>query len=150
LIYQVLYKYMTKLSTKLRFFLNLTRVQSITTRRFDAGLGGLGLSEFMILFHLSLAEDEKMRRIDLAEALGLTASGITRLLLPMEKIGLVKKEVNERDARVSFVQLAPGGKRQLGESLERAELLAEDLVPDGKAKQLTEFIEVLKELGGLK
>jgi len=52
-----------------------------------------------------------MRRSDLAELVGLSPSGITRLINPMEKIGLVKKEENFRDARVSLVTLSAAGKK---------------------------------------
>lgn len=78
------------------------------SRRFDAGLGGISLNECIILSSLLQAPENKMRRIDLAEKIGFTPSGITRLLLPMEKIGLVFREKNEHDARVSYVILAPG------------------------------------------
>ena len=47
-----------------------------------------------------------MRRIDLAERIGLSASGVTRLVNPMEKNHLVEKEINPRDARVSLVHLS--------------------------------------------
>ncbi|MEI7621517.1 MAG: MarR family winged helix-turn-helix transcriptional regulator, partial [Candidatus Moraniibacteriota bacterium] len=113
---------------------------------FDAGLGGLGLSEFIILQHLSLASGEKMRRIDLACKIGLTASGITRLLLPMEKIGLVKSGESENDARARFVMIAAGGKRKLEEATERMELLLKELLPTEKKAQVQQFAEFLSRL----
>jgi len=88
-----------------------------------------------------------MRRIDLAEKIGLTASGITRLLLPMEKIGLIKKEANEQDARVSYVVLASGGQTKLNEGLERLEIFSEDLIPKTKYKKIEEATKLLTELG---
>lgn len=129
-----------------KFLFDLGKTQSILTRRFDSGLNGLGFSEFMILYSLSLVEDQKMRRIDLADKVGLTASGVTRLLAPMEKIGLVKREANTEDARVSYVMLAKGGKQKLSESLERAELLAEEIIPSGNTKKIKEFSELLNEM----
>ena len=128
------------------FFLNLAKLQTQLSRRLDSKLGGLGLNEFIILHHLSEAEEEKMRRIDLAEALGFTASGITRLLLPMEKVGLIKKEVNHQDARSSFVALSAGGKRKLTEAMERLEIFAEDILPAEKNKKIEELSELLAEL----
>lgn len=136
------------ISSSLQFFLNLAKLQAIMNRRFDSALGGLGLNEFIILFALAVAPDAKMRRIDLAEKIGLTASGVTRILLPMEKIGLVAKEVNEHDARVSLVLLAPGGKRKLEEALERAELLSQELLPEARAAQTSVLAEVLDKFGG--
>jgi DNA-binding MarR family transcriptional regulator len=135
------------LNKSLSFFIHVAKIQAIVNRKFDSGLGGLGWTEFLILHHLNQAEGQKLRRIDLAEKIGLTASGITRLLLPMEKIGLVQKEVNERDARVSLVMLASGGKRQYEESLERAGLLAEELVPEVLSKQIGDATVILCELG---
>ncbi len=138
---------MADISVSLRFFLNLAKAKTVMTRRFDNGLGGLGLSDFMILYHLGQSPEEKMRRVDLADHIGLTASGITRLLAPMEKIGLVKREQSEQDARVSYVLLAPGGKRLLTEALERAEILAQDILPPARAKKAEELSAILIELG---
>src|SRR5690625_309221 len=106
---------MQQISTTLKFFLNLTMTQSAVAKRFDARLSlhSISLSDFMILLHLSRAPEQKLRRVDLAEMVGLSASAVTRKLAPLEKIGMVKREDNERDARVSFVKLAKGGKRTL-------------------------------------
>lgn len=140
----------TLISQKLNFFLLLAKTQSMLTRRFDGDLGGLGFNEFMILFYLSQAKEEKMRRIDLAGKIGLTASGITRLLIPMEKIGWVKREPYAEDARVSFVSIAKGGKNKLtSESLEDAENLANDLLPSTtKIKDLELFSQLLSGMNG--
>ena len=57
MISQVFCKSMSKITTSVKFFLELARTQAIMARRFDCGLGGLGLTEFMILYQLSLAKD---------------------------------------------------------------------------------------------
>lgn len=137
---------MAKINQSLKFFLNLAKIQAIMTRRFDSGLGGLGFSEFVILYHLSEAEGEKMRRVDLAEKVGLTASGVTRLLLPMEKVGYVKRELIETDGRVSCVVLAPGGKQKMLESIERAELFVDELVVSAKLENFDSLDKGLRDL----
>lgn len=139
---------MSPLSSSLKFFLNMAKVQAVMSRRFDSALNGISLNEFVILLHLDQAPGQKLRRVDLAEKIGLTASGVTRLLLPMEKIGLIQKEVNERDARVSFVLLAPGGKTKLEEGIERANLLSQELLPAEKTDNLEIFSSLLITLGG--
>ncbi|MDZ7871614.1 MAG: MarR family transcriptional regulator [Rheinheimera sp.] len=55
---------------------------------------------------IELGTLQTRRRSDLVELVGLSPSGITRLLLPLEKIGRVEKERNPRDARVSLVILS--------------------------------------------
>lgn len=137
---------MSHLHPSVQCFVDLARIQAIMNRRFDSGLGGLGWNEFIILFHLSAAPGTSLRRIDLAEKIGLTASGVTRLLLPMEKIGLVKKQVNKDDARSSLVLLAPGGKRKLEEALERAELLVGDVIPDHLRSELKTLTHAVAQL----
>lgn len=138
---------MKKVNQSVRFVLELTRTQAVLARRFDSGLGGLGLSEFMVLYHLNAAADEQMRRIDLAERIGLTASGVTRLLLPMEKIGLVKSGESEGDARERYVMIASGGRRKLNEAIERMELSLKELIPVEKRDNLKELTEFITELG---
>jgi DNA-binding MarR family transcriptional regulator len=135
-----------KTSKQLEFFLNLTEAQAVIARAFDRSLGGLGFNYFVILYHLSQAADERMRRIDLAEKVALTASGITRILLPMEKIGLVKRESSDTDARVSYVKIASGGKRLLSEAMEGAELLAQELLPETKLGKQNDISEIFSML----
>ena len=87
------------------------------TRKIDLALGaihGIGFNEYVVLSHLIAAPNKTLRRIDLAESIGRTASGVTRMLLPMEKIGLVRKESNPRDARVSLVQITASGEEIYG------------------------------------
>jgi DNA-binding MarR family transcriptional regulator len=138
---------MIKINSSLNFLLNLAKFQTVVSRRFDGRLGGgIGFNDFMILFYLSQAEDEKMRRIDLADKIGLTASGVTRLLAPMEKIGLIQREANTQDARVSYVMLAPGGKNLLVDRIEKAEMLTEEIIPETKIKKVEQLSDLIIEL----
>ena len=137
---------MTNISFAVQFFLHMAKVQSMMNRRFDAKIRGMGFSDFTILYHLSQERDEKLRRIDLAEKVGLTASGITRLLAPMEKIGLIKRESDGRDARVSYVVLTKSGKRMLEETVDDAELIAEAHLPITDRGSLKLLSSVLSEM----
>ena len=141
---------MSNISVPLKFFLNLTTIQALNAKRFDARLSahGISLNEFMILFHLGEAPDEKMRRVDLAEKIGLTASGITRMLTPLEKLGMVKREANSRDARVSYVKLSNAGKRILTEAIATAEVTAEQILMPVRSKRLDDMGKMLQEMGG--
>ncbi len=139
---------MSPIKPSLQCLLDLSRAESVMSRRFDSRLGGgIGFSDFMILYYLSQAEDGKLRRVDLADKIGLTASGVTRLLAPMEKIGLIARETDSRDARVSYVSMAPGGRRLLLEKIEKAELLSEEVIPESKHSMVLQLSELLKEIG---
>lgn len=139
---------MNTASPSLNLFLQLAKVQSALSRRFETGLRGLGYSEFMILYYLSQAHEGKLKRIDLANKLGLTASGITRLLLPMEKTGVIKRESHAQDARISYVMLEPIGKSVLSESLEGAEYITEEIIPASKMADVESLSKFLTDISG--
>ncbi|WP_236974017.1 MarR family winged helix-turn-helix transcriptional regulator [Membranihabitans maritimus] len=140
---------MQSLSSTLQFFLNLSMTQAVIARKFDATLSvhGISFSDFMILFHLYRSPGQKLRRIDLSEKVGLSASAVTRKLLPMEKIGLVQRESHARDARVSFVKLTSAGINSLENANESANQVALELYY-GDEKRLETITDVLIELGG--
>ena len=56
---------MDDISDQLKFFVNLSQVQAIIVRALDRSMeGGLGFSDFIILYHLSQAPGSRMRRTD--------------------------------------------------------------------------------------
>lgn len=86
------------------------------TRSFNADLqasSGMTVTDFEALRRLAAAEDGRMRRVDLTVAVGLTASGITRLLDGLEKAGLVRKEHCTSDARVTYAAITDEGRTAL-------------------------------------
>ncbi|HLT64546.1 MAG TPA: MarR family transcriptional regulator [Pseudohongiella sp.] len=107
-----------ELSTQAELMLDLINLHTRIQKRLlgPLSLHGISLTEFLVLRQLALAPEKKMRRIDLAQQVGLSASGVTRLLDPMQKIGLVNKEETERDARVSLVTLTKTGERILNDA----------------------------------
>ena len=53
---------------------------------------------------------------DAARSIGLTPSGVTRALRPLEKIGLVSTVKNQRDARLAMAKLTPAGQALVKEA----------------------------------
>jgi DNA-binding MarR family transcriptional regulator len=95
------------------------RSHSAITRELSAQLQrehGLTLNDYEVLLHLSHAEGGMMRRVDLAQQVLLTASGITRLLEGLERAGHVCKETCASDARVSYAKLTDDGAQKLREA----------------------------------
>lgn len=140
---------MSVVNPALKILMNLAKAQAVISRRFDRlNVHGIGFNDLMILYVLQQSTDGKMRRIDLADQIGLTASGITRMLLPMEKIGLVTREANERDARVSYVVLTSAGKQLFEDAEKTASTLANEIVPALKPKDINLLTDLLSSLGG--
>jgi DNA-binding MarR family transcriptional regulator len=104
---------------QLESWISYLRSHSAITRELSAQLQrehGLTLNDYEVLLVLSHAEGGMMRRVDLAETILLTASGITRLLEGLERAGYVCKETCASDARVSYAKLTDGGRQKLSEA----------------------------------
>ncbi len=122
------------------------------TRAFNADLqaaGAITVTDFEALRRLAAAEGGRMRRVDLAPAVGLTASGVTRLLDGLEKAGLVRKEQCTSDLRVTYAAITDAGRAHLrcaAEShLERlAAIFAERFTPE----EVDRLAELLGRLPG--
>lgn len=107
---------LTTQATPEQAFAGLLRAHAGTTRRFNTQLvneHGLTLSDYEVLLRLARAPDRRLRRVDLAEQVLLTPSGITRLLAGLEQQGFVERVACESDARVSYAQLTPDGLAKL-------------------------------------
>jgi DNA-binding MarR family transcriptional regulator len=94
----------------------LLRGHAGVARRLSAQLQaehGLTINDYEALLLLSRAENRAMRRVDLASALVLTASGVTRLLDGLEAGGLVERGACPSDARVTYAVLTDAGAEKL-------------------------------------
>ena len=106
---------------ELTAWVGLLRAHASTTRRFNAELvteHGLTLNDYEVLLHLSRADGRRLRRVDLAERILLTPSGITRLLEGLERAGYVERASCDSDARVTYAQLTDAGDDKLREAAE--------------------------------
>ena len=96
----------------LQEFLGIRRAVAIWESRIDAQLGalhGLSVSDFAALYHLAEAPGGRLRRVDLARRLALTPSGVTRLLGPLERRGIVDRKADGHDARATYAVLTRSG-----------------------------------------
>jgi DNA-binding MarR family transcriptional regulator len=97
-------------------FVRLLRGHAAVTRAMNAQLvahHGLTINQYEALLHLARAEDRRMRRVDLAERLILTASGVTRLLDGLEQAGYVDRDTCASDRRVTYAVLTDRGLEKL-------------------------------------
>lgn len=123
---------------------------SALERRLDralSGTRGISFSEYRLLNALASAGANGLPRIDLANAVGLTASAVTRALKPLEKIGCVATQRNERDARQSLAIITPAG----GELLNDAQGVLRDIfnglpLNDCNEQEIAEFQNRLNDL----
>jgi DNA-binding MarR family transcriptional regulator len=118
--------------------LKLLRAHAFLESRFAAELGGvhgLSLNELLLLMHLEHAAGGRLRRVDLAERLHLSQSSITRMVAPMEKIGLVARDTDARDARVGYVLLTATGRRRVREAAKTLSRMSAEVFADRWSEQ---------------
>ena len=103
-------------SSTLAAWSRLLRTHAAVTRELSAKLvtdHGLTVNDYEALLHISQTDDGVMRRVDLAERLMLTPSGVTRLLDGLERDGWVSKGSCASDARVTYAVLTEEGRERL-------------------------------------
>src|SRR5690606_27475761 len=95
---------------------------------------GISLTWFDVLHQLSRAPDQRLRMQELADALLLSKSGLTRLIDRIEGEGLVARTAVPGDRRSLYVTLTP-----TGESLvEKARPVVRDSVEAHFGEKLSE------------
>lgn len=81
-----------------------------------AAVHGLSVNEFFLLLHLERATNQRLPRVELARRMHVSGSTVTRMVAPMEKTGLVTRQVDARDARFAFVAITGAGLTKLDEA----------------------------------
>lgn len=136
----------------MKAWVGLLRSHAAVTRELNAELQrdhGLTINDFEVLLHLSRA-DGGMRRVDLAESILLTPSGVTRLLNGLEAAGWVQKGVCSTDARVSYAILTDAGREKLRDASRSHVLEIRDLFESHLTEEeLTRLAELLSRLPGV-
>jgi DNA-binding MarR family transcriptional regulator len=140
----------TQASASLDAWARLLHAYATTTRVLSGSLlaeHGLTLKDYEALLRLSRAEEGRMRRVDLADELLLTASGVTRLLDGLEAAGYVERAACSVDRRVVYAVLTDAGREKLEAAsdshLAEIQALFEERFSREELEQLAELLERL-------
>ena len=128
--------------SEVRTWIRFLATHAAITRELEARLMGaheLTLSDYDVLVQLARAPEHKLRNIELAKAVVLTRSGVTRLVDGLEKDGLVRRASCPSDKRGTLVEITELGLGRLREAaathLEGVrELFLEQLGEEGRAQ----------------
>lgn len=126
-------------------FLGIRRAVALWEARANVELGavhGLGLSDFAALHAIASAPGEKLRRVDLAQKLALTPSGVTRLLGPLERRGIVTREESGHDARATFAVLTKSGRALVKDATATMSSVAEAILKSLDKSDRTAFAKL--------
>jgi DNA-binding MarR family transcriptional regulator len=143
----------SKTSAAIDAFVRLVRAHAAVTRQLSAQLSadhGLNISAYEALLRLARAPDSRLRRVDLANGLLLSAGGVTRLLDGLERDGFVARNECASDRRVSYAVLTPAGRAKLREaSKSHVRQIRELLGGPYDEDELDQLVALLNRLPGV-
>jgi DNA-binding MarR family transcriptional regulator len=105
--------------TELRAWRGLVRAHRCLVKRLDAQLEAqhnLPLTSYEVLLRLSESEAGKLRMHDIATAVSLSRSGLTRLIDRLERDGFVDRCSCENDARGAYAVITPTGQAKAAQA----------------------------------
>ena len=142
-------------SVALEAWARLLRGHAATVRTLNAQLvreHGLTINDYEALLVLAHAADGHVRRVDLAQSLQLTASGVTRLLDGLEAAGLVARAMCSADGRVTYAVLTAAGRAKLEQAsrshVAAVEKLFGERYSDAELETLAELLARLPGTSG--
>jgi DNA-binding MarR family transcriptional regulator len=142
-------------TTAVQAFIRLLLGHAAATRVLSADLvreHGLTINDYEALLRLSRAEERRLKRVELAESLLLTPSGVTRLLDGLERAGYVEKGSCDSDARVTYAVLTDAGLDKLREAstshVAQIRTFFEQRFDDGELATLADLLGRLPETAG--
>ena len=103
-------------STEEALWRAIMRIVKVLPRVLDSDLihgVGLSASDYTTIMHLSEAPNRELRMSDLANATGLSASRMTRLVDDLQSRSFVTKVASSTDARGNVARLTPRGMAKL-------------------------------------
>jgi MarR family transcriptional regulator, organic hydroperoxide resistance regulator len=107
--------------------LRVSQAHAALQLRLDDELGthhGFSWADFRLLDALARSEGDRLPLARLVDAMGLQASGVMRLLIPLEKTGQVQRE---SAGGQRWVVLRPAGRKQWHEAAETAQAACAEL-----------------------
>ena len=99
----------------------------------DSGLSrilGISFAEYRLLRAIAESPQGRGSRVDLADRVGLSASGVTRALRPLEKLGFVETQRAERDARLALAMLTAHGEELVRDASSVVDDVADSIAND--------------------
>lgn len=128
------------MTKKLELLMQVSKINSIISRKLITH--GLSFSDFIILYLINSSKEKKLKRIEISELMGLSASGVTRMILPLEKLHILEKIDDSSDARAKYAKLTKAGEQLYKEAGVWMNLKIEDLLPDVNKNEIDKILKI--------
>lgn len=132
---------------RLAVWRSFLRTHTHLLRKLGQGLhaqGKIAIGSYDVLVQLAEAPQNRLRMSELAEAVLLSRSGLTRLVDRLQKDGLVQRQPDPDDARGMYTVLTPTGREALrdasGVHLAQVSELVLDRLSEEELRQLQQLM----------
>ncbi|MDC8773544.1 MarR family winged helix-turn-helix transcriptional regulator [Roseateles albus] len=103
-------------TTAIEHCLQITQAHACIQLNLDEALGwahGMAYQDFVLLTHIAQSPQQRLTAADLMRPMGLPLSALVRLVLPLEKTGLLHRDpIPDADGK-RYVTLRPAGQTHL-------------------------------------
>lgn len=107
---------------------------------------GLGLSEYRALSQLAVAEDGELRIQELAKAIGLNQSSVSRLVVRLEEAKLTRRATCDKDRRGVYSVITDLGRARLAILVPtHNQILARELDRAATDPEFVDTVEALRQ-----
>jgi len=131
---------------------SIMRLQQFFLARADAVLRPLGLTfaRYEVLMLLSFSRRDALPLGKIGERLQVNAASVTNAVDRLEADGLVTRQSNPDDGRVTLACLTPSGRRTAMEATQaiNEQVFADIGVPDPKLRRLFALLAELRQAAG--
>lgn len=142
--------YTSDLSTDEKVLMAIVRVAEVFKRKHSAVFRNYGLSfpQYNVLRVLEASKNSQNKMSDVSRIMLVPGANITGLAKRLVKDGFILKKSDEKDERVTILEITPKGKRTL-KNIEKEkdawlELMLKDLSKDQKIELLDKVRRILK------
>jgi DNA-binding MarR family transcriptional regulator len=132
---------------RLAVWRSFLRTHTHLLRRLEQGLqahGKIAIGTYDVLVQLAEAPEHRLRMSELAEAVLLSRSGLTRLVDRLQKDGLVQRQPDPEDARGMYTVLTDKGREALrdasGVHLAQVSELVLDRLTEAELRELQQLM----------
>ncbi len=115
--------------------------------RISGGKWSLNNTEMQMMREIVTAKEEKRRIISsgLAKKLGVTRSAVSQMVNKLEKRGIVRREADDKDRKIAYIELSDCALEIYGELRERVGRIMRNVIAKLGDKKVETFIRDANE-----
>jgi len=127
-------------------FANMQQMHRMGTSKFHMLMGNQDISSSQMELLLTVKRQQPVNVKDIAAQMRLTPGAVTQLIEGLVTKGLVDRQADTQDRRVTKIQLADGGKKKLKELWEKRTEMMRTIMQTLNTEELSVMLRVQEKI----